>query len=307
MNKTAKALVTLARPHLFTGTLILYFLGSFLAAIQGYSFDMPRFLLGLGIVSTALLSMSYGNNYFDTEVDTLNTPTSFSGGGGTLLQDTKLRLMAKYISIGSLLLSLTLALVFIYLFSFSFAFFIYVAVGNLLAWFYTAPPLKFSYRGLGEIATMIAIGLMIPGLGYYVIVRTIHISLVLLSIPLMLYMAIFIISAEIPDRKGDSLGKKKTYVVRTSLYTGHFTNMMLSLLAALYFFFLAFTDIMKIPVNFQIVAYISLIPFIFSFISYWKHTLSTQIHLNYINANVTSIVAFILFQNVYFGALILLQ
>jgi 1,4-dihydroxy-2-naphthoate octaprenyltransferase len=303
MNTTTKALIKLARPHLFTGTLILYFIGSFFATIAGYQFDVPRFLLGLGIVSAALLSMSYGNNYFDTEVDKLNTPTSFSGGGGTLLQDKKLRILVKRISIGSFLLSLILAVVFMFLFSYPPVFFLYVVTGNVLAWFYTAPPLKFSYRGLGEIATMVAIGLMIPGLGYYVLARTIDLPLVLLSVPFMLYMAVFIISAEIPDRQGDTLGKKKTFVVRTSTYAGHLANVLLTLLAAVYFFILAYAGVLSISVNFFILAVLSLIPVVFSMMSFWRHSTASRVHLKVINANVASVVVFILLITVYFGML----
>jgi 1,4-dihydroxy-2-naphthoate octaprenyltransferase len=250
--------------------------------------------------------MSYGNNYFDAEVDQLNTPTSFSGGGGTLLQDKKLRLLVKHISIGSFLLSLTLAVVFMILFSYPLEFFLYVVTGNVLAWFYTAPPLKFSYRGLGELATMVAIGLMIPGLGYYVLARTIDLPLVLLSVPFMLYMAVFIISAEIPDRQGDTLGEKKTFVVRTSNYAAHLANVLLALLAAIYFFILAFTGIIRVPVNFLILAIFSLIPFVFGFISFWKYSTTSQISLKVINANVSSVVVFILFLNVYLGVLVFL-
>jgi 1,4-dihydroxy-2-naphthoate octaprenyltransferase len=304
MNTTVKALLKLARPHLFTGTLILYFTGLFFAALVGYPFDVPRFLLGLGIVAAALLSMSYGNNYFDTEVDKLSTPTSFSGGGGTLLQDTKLRSLVKRISIGSLLLSLGLAVVFMVLFSFPLEFFLYVVIGNGMAWFYTAPPLKFSYRGLGELTTMVVIGFMIPGLGYYVLARTIDLSLVLLSVPLMLYMAVFIISAEIPDRQGDLLGKKKTFVVRTSTLVGHFANAIFALIAAIYFFILAFTKVLSVPVDFFILAVLSLIPFVFGMMSFLKHSKTSRTHLKSINANIASIVIFILLINVYFGVLI---
>jgi 1,4-dihydroxy-2-naphthoate octaprenyltransferase len=304
MKTTGKALLKLARPHLFTGTLILYFTGSFFAALVGYPFDVLRFLLGLGIVAAALLSMSYGNNYFDAEVDKLTTPTSFSGGGGTLLQDNTLRSLAKRISIGSFSLSLALAVIFIILFSFPLEFFLYVLAGNVMAWFYTAPPLKFSYHGLGELATMVAIGLMIPGLGYYVLARTIDLSLVLLTVPLMLYMAVFIISAEIPDRQGDTLGKKKTFVVRTSTLTGYFANTMLALIAAVYFFVLAFTKVLSVPVDFFILAVLSLIPFAFGMMSLLRYSKTSQISFKNINANVSSIVVFILFITVYLGVLV---
>jgi 1,4-dihydroxy-2-naphthoate octaprenyltransferase len=304
MNTTVKALLKLARPHLFTGTLILYFTGSFFAALEGYSFDVPRFLLGLGIVAAALLSMSSGNNYFDAEVDKLSTPTSFSGGGGTLLQDKKLRSLVKRISIGSFLLSLGLAVIFMVLFSYPLEFFLYVVTGNVMAWFYTAPPLKFSYRGLGELTTMVTIGFMIPGLGYYVLARTINLSLVLLTVPLMLYMAVFIISAEIPDRQGDTLGGKKTFIVRTNTHAGHFANAMFALIAAVYFFILAFTEVLSVPVDFFILAVLSLIPFVFGMMSFFRYSKTSQINLKIINANVSSIVVFILLINVYFGVLV---
>jgi 1,4-dihydroxy-2-naphthoate octaprenyltransferase len=304
MNTTVKALLKLARPHLFTGTLVLYFTGLFFAALVGYPFDVPRFLLGLGIVATALLSMSYGNNYFDAEIDKLSTPTHFSGGGGTLLQDKKLRSLVKYISIGSFALSLGLGMIFIILFSYPLEFFFYVVTGNVMAWFYTAPPLKFSYRGLGELTTMVVIGFMIPGLGYYVLARTIDLSLVLLTVPLMLYMAVFIISAEIPDKYGDTLGKKKTFVVRTSAHAGHFANAMFVLVAAVYFFILAFLKILSVPINFFILAVLSLIPFVFGLMTLLKHSKTSQINLKIINANVSSIVIFILIITVYFGVLV---
>jgi 1,4-dihydroxy-2-naphthoate octaprenyltransferase len=304
MDTTLRSLVKLARPHLFTGTLILYFTGAFFAALLGYPFDIPKFLLGLGIVSTALLSMSYGNNYFDREVDLLSTPTAFSGGAGTLLQNKKLRTLVKRTSIGSFVLSLMLSIVFIVLFSYSFVFFLYVLTGNILAWFYTAPPLKFSYRGLGELATMIAIGLMIPGLGFYVLAQTIDIALVLLTVPLMLYMAVFIISAEIPDRQGDSLGNKNTFVVRTSAFAGHLAIALFALLAAVYFFILAFTKVLSVPVDFFLLAFFSLIPFGIGLISFYIHSKTSQIHLGIMNVNVSSIVMFILMINVYFGVLV---
>ena len=173
-----------------------------------------------------------------------------------------------------------------------------------MAWFYTAPPLKFSYHGLGELTTMVVIGLMIPGLGYYVLARTIDLSLVLLTIPLMLYMAIFIISAEIPDRQGDTLGKKKTFVVRTSTLTGYFTNMIFALIAAVYFFILAFTKVLSVPVDFFILAVLSLIPFAFGMMSLLRYSKTSHISFKSINASVSSIVVFILSITVYLGVLV---
>ena len=103
--------------------------------------------------------MSYANNYYDAESDQYNKQTLFSGGSGDLLQNKKLYNFLKPFSLALMGVSIILSLLFLVVFSFPLEFLLYVIVGNLLAWYYTAPPLKFAYRGLGEIITVIAVGL----------------------------------------------------------------------------------------------------------------------------------------------------
>jgi 1,4-dihydroxy-2-naphthoate octaprenyltransferase len=37
-----------------------------------------------------------------------------------------------------------------------------------VGWFYTAPPLKLSYRGLSELSALLAVSVFISGMGYFV-------------------------------------------------------------------------------------------------------------------------------------------
>lgn len=108
----------------------------------------------------AHLSVSYTNDYWDFEVDHYNQPTLFAGGSGVLIQNPELRSFAKNFGILLIVLSLSLAVVFSYIYS-SVTFLLIALLGNLLAWYYSAPPLKLSYLGLGEVATALS-GFILP-------------------------------------------------------------------------------------------------------------------------------------------------
>ena len=88
------------------------------------------------------------------------------------------------------------------------------AAGVALAFFYHAPPLRLSYRGLGEVAVALAYGPLIA-CGAYLVQRGGVASTVLLpSLPLGLLIAGFLWINEFPDRDGDLSAGKRTLVVR---------------------------------------------------------------------------------------------
>jgi 4-hydroxybenzoate polyprenyltransferase len=139
-------------------------------------------------------------------------------------------------------------------------------------------------------------------LGYYVLARAITLLLVFLTVTFMIFMAIFIITEEIPYRQGDIMRKKKTFIVRTSTYTSHFPNVPFALIA-LYFFIPAFMRALSVPVDFFILAILPFISVLFCLMSYLKNTNTSQIHLKNVNVYVSSIVVFIFLINVYIGVL----
>jgi 1,4-dihydroxy-2-naphthoate octaprenyltransferase len=86
--------------------------------------------------------------------------------------------------------------------------------GVLCAFFYHAPPLKLSYRGLGELAVAVCYGPFI-GLGTYLVQRREIATIpVLVSIPLGLLVANFLWINEFPDFNADAKTGKRTLVVR---------------------------------------------------------------------------------------------
>lgn len=88
------------------------------------------------------------------------------------------------------------------------------AIGVLAGYFYTAPPLRLSYRGLGEIAVLVAFGVL-PVVGaYFVQTRTVSWQVVLASLPVAFAAVLVLWVNEIADAEADSRAGKLTLVAR---------------------------------------------------------------------------------------------
>ncbi|MDH5493801.1 MAG: prenyltransferase [Myxococcales bacterium] len=86
--------------------------------------------------------------------------------------------------------------------------------GFALAYFYHAPPLRLSYRGLGELAVGVAYGPIIACGTYLVQRHQVSPELALASIPLGVAIAAFLWINEFPDLRADREAGKRTLVVR---------------------------------------------------------------------------------------------
>lgn len=93
--------------------------------------------------------------------------------------------------------------------------------GVLLAFFYHAPPVKLSYRGLGEIAVATVYGPMICCGTFLVQRNEISTETIFLSIPLGILIAAFLVINEFPDRIADLSAHKMNLVVRLGVKKIH--------------------------------------------------------------------------------------
>ncbi len=213
MKGTIKDLIELGRfPFLFGG-LLLYILGVLVSGRMGYDIDPIRAVFGYLVFMPAHLSVSYSNDLFDVYADSFNDGTLFSGGSGVLKRRPELMRVALYISIILILISVFLSIIFTLIYSLSPLFVGLVILGSLLGWFYTAPPLKLSYRGLGEISTAATVGVLVPMYGFIVSTGTLDISLLYLLFPMSLSGLVFIINVQTPDLEADIKGGKNTWVM----------------------------------------------------------------------------------------------
>jgi 1,4-dihydroxy-2-naphthoate octaprenyltransferase len=95
-----------------------------------------------------------------------------------------------------------------------------LAVGFFCAYFYTAPPIRFGYRGLGEMAQLLCFG---PGIGigaYYVQTQRISWEAFWGTLPFGIMLFSMITINEIPDYDEDRKGGKLNLVARFGRKTG---------------------------------------------------------------------------------------
>jgi 1,4-dihydroxy-2-naphthoate octaprenyltransferase len=211
------ALRTTRLPFL-SATIVPVVLGVAIAARHG-SFDLLTAVLTVIGASFVQLGLNVANDVFDTAqgADDANlTPTKFSGGSRVIQYGlVSFRQMAGlatifYVAaglIGILLLALRG----------SPALLVIGVVGFIVSIGYTAPPLKFVYRGLGEIAVAIGFGPLML-LGAYVVQTRGALSWepFVASLPIALLVALILYVNEIPDRRGDARAGKRTLPVRLS-------------------------------------------------------------------------------------------
>ncbi|WP_342679784.1 hypothetical protein [Methanofollis sp. UBA420] len=99
-----------------------------------------RLLFGWTILAAGQLSVSYSNDYFDRAADRAGVRTRISGGSGVLLERPDLAPAARQIALVLIGSSLLLALFYVLLFPAPLSFLPFVLAGNLVGWYYTAPP-----------------------------------------------------------------------------------------------------------------------------------------------------------------------
>jgi 1,4-dihydroxy-2-naphthoate octaprenyltransferase len=192
---------------------MLYLMGYMLALLAGFNLDLTKFIFGYLIFGTAHMSVSFSNDYFDRNSDRNSIKTSFSGGSKILVEHPELESFAAKFAIYLLCFSSITNLIFTIVYGYTFWFFIFGLMGGLLGWFYSAPPLKLAYKGWGELATVFAVGVLMPGMGYFVASGTLGSLFYWFILPLSCYGLFFIITVELPDVESDAFGQKKNIVV----------------------------------------------------------------------------------------------
>lgn len=214
---TTLAFIRLGRPLFLTGGFVLYGLGAAVAAVAGGPIAWGRYGLGQAAVTCLQLMTHYCNDYFDLEADLANTtPTRWSGGSRVLPAGALPRQVALWAALGLAGLGMGLAL----------------ALGTdpdvgplavpllalvlVLAWEYSAPPLRLHSTGWGELDTAVVVTGLVPLLGFYLqSPRGPGGGLLLLAIvpPACLQFAM-LLAIGFPDAAGDARVGKRTLVVR---------------------------------------------------------------------------------------------
>lgn len=203
--RTLIAFIRLGRPLFLGGGFVLYALGAAIAARHGARIDLGRYLLGqLGVTCFQLMT-HYANEYFDLEADRANeTPTRWSGGSrvlvGGALEPRVALIAALVLAAGGALVAAALASTLL------------VAIG-VLAWCYSAPPVRLCARGLGELDTALVVTVLVPWLAFSLQGGTDYGAVAVAVVPVALLQFAMLLAIEFPDAAGDAATGKRTLVV----------------------------------------------------------------------------------------------
>jgi 1,4-dihydroxy-2-naphthoate octaprenyltransferase len=211
----AIAFLRLGRLKFLGGGFVLYGLGAFVAAASGHPLDGRRYALGQACVTAFQLMTHYANDYFDFEADRANTtPTQWSGGSRVLANHE----LPRHVALVAALVLAAIGAVFAALTAHTAGGWtpaILVAIA-VLAWEYSAPPLRLCATGLGELDTAIVVTALVPLLGFYLQAPDLAgvRLLALAAVPPFLLQIALLLAIEFPDAAGDAATGKRTLVVR---------------------------------------------------------------------------------------------
>jgi 1,4-dihydroxy-2-naphthoate octaprenyltransferase len=275
----------------------LYLLGTLLALASGATFGIDRFVFGYAVLMTGHLSVHYSNDYFDYETDSRTAAGTVSGGSGILPKHPELRPYARWLGISLAVLSVALGALFIIVFAFPLTYFGFAISGNLLSWYYTAPPVRLAYRGLGELATMAAVGFLMPAIGDFSQYGVAFSPLFLIClVPLLLYSLSFIVNVEIPDMEGDIAGGKRNFVARKGRAAGFLAIGFLCILTTM---FLAMLSVGHYQIDFRPALLFSLVPLMPALYGLIKRPTDRGAAVKLVKINVGCFLLFILMMDAY--------
>ncbi len=201
------------RPQFYPMSALAYTIGALLAA---GAVNLLPFLLGLVAMVALKVATVLTNDVYDVDSDARNQLYSPFNGGGRSLQEGGLS-MDELKSGARVALTVSGLSVLILLFLVSSPLVVLSVFGMLavLALGYTAPPLKLSHRGLGELDVALTHGPGVLILGHVVQGGAVF-SVQAWSLALVIAAAILpaILLSGIPDRRADQAAGKRTLVVK---------------------------------------------------------------------------------------------
>ena len=218
-----KAIFLALRVPFLQVTIASILLGFVIAWYHGYRIDLTLAILTLIGACLMHLSVNIFHEYFDWKIGTDNINVKairpFTGGSG-MIQIGALSPMEE-LSIGVALMALASII----------GFYIFYIIGNIMILilgligifsiiFYTAPPINFSSRGLGELVVSLNFGPLMALGGYIVQTNTFSLEPLLAGLILGILTGNILIINEFPDFEADYKTGKLHLIARLGLEKG---------------------------------------------------------------------------------------
>jgi 1,4-dihydroxy-2-naphthoate polyprenyltransferase len=211
-----KGLWQLADPKIWIASIVPFILGTCVAAGSGFQIQWRYTFLAILVIILVEIGKNGVNEYYDYKsgADLYVGPedrTQFSGGKKVIVDGVLTLNQVGRISIVCLFAAVICALPLVIhnpkIIWFGIA-------GIFLSIAYSMPPLKLSYRGLGECAVGLTFGPIIVTGAYFLQTERIDVEPILLSIPLAFLIANVLWINEVPHIEADRKAGKMNLVAR---------------------------------------------------------------------------------------------
>lgn len=208
-------LLRLGRPLFLAGGFLLHGLGVAMALYEGARLNLVVLLWGQLAITGIQVMTHYGNEYFDLAADQANpTPTRWSGGSRMLAEGYVAPSWALRVALGAGAVGLLATLILVFRLPVASGALPLLLLAWVLAWEYSAPPLRLHSRGLGELTGAVLITGLTPLVGYYLQAGRLSLLPFLAIVPLGIFQFVMLMLIEFPDADGDAAVGKDTLVVR---------------------------------------------------------------------------------------------
>ncbi|MEV0645484.1 prenyltransferase [Phytomonospora sp. NPDC050363] len=204
-----KGFLRLARFKFLLYNVLPVGLGASVAVHLGYPLDLRWYVFAQVFAWVVHVMTHYCNEYFDLEADRANVYfTPWTGGSRALVDG----LVKPETSLAASFVLWTAGLGLVVMMP-TWQSRVLGAVTLALAWFYTAPPLRFNYRGLGEVTVAAILNGLWPAVAVILQAGTVPWPLVAILAPTAILQTVRMMIMNLGDRVSDASVGKRTIPV----------------------------------------------------------------------------------------------
>ena len=193
-ERTGSGYLRIIQPQLLIWVLLTYSIGVGLVKLQGGSLDWINILFGSLLGIFFILMRGYLSAFFDHP----NSPTS-----SLHHEDPRYALLKGMERQTLLVIAMTLltagaldTVLLMFRHAINFSAILILGLAFLISFFAATPPLQLDKRGYGEVGEAILICNLVPALGYLLNEHSLHVLLVMLTLPItLLYLAFMIVNS----------------------------------------------------------------------------------------------------------------
>ncbi|MBN1167001.1 MAG: prenyltransferase [Methanospirillaceae archaeon] len=220
---TIRVICSLSRLPFLTVGILPFLLGTMIAVQDGFLISVPVFFLGIAGTICIMLAAYYAGEYYDQIEDGLGNPAEksrFAGGSLVIQKGLVNPEKVRRATIPVLLVALVIGLVLWLICQTGPLTLPLGLLGMAGGYLYSAQPVRWVTRGLGELWIAFCYGWLAPAAAYYLQTGDFSVWQTMISIPVAASISAVIIINEFPDYYADKKAGKRNLLVRFGLKKG---------------------------------------------------------------------------------------